>query len=98
MRDISNFEVALRNACNAAMESSWQGDTHWLLDENSPARRPVMRKSARGMLDSNPVSYTHLVGTSLVKRVPALVAALRRVAKRAHVHSLCTINPRILAA
>lgn len=26
MRDISNFEVALRNACNAAMESSWQGD------------------------------------------------------------------------
>ena len=38
------------------------------------------------------------VGTSLVKRVPALVAALRRVAKRAHVHSLCTINPRILAA
>ena len=38
------------------------------------------------------------VGTSLVKRVPALVAALRRVAKRAHVHSLCTINPGILAA
>lgn len=56
MRDISNFEVALRNACNAAMESSWQGDTHWLLDENSPARRPVMRKSARGMLDSNRIN------------------------------------------
>lgn len=56
MRDISNFEVALRNACNAAMESSWQGDTHWLLDEKSPARRPVMRKSARGMLDSNRIN------------------------------------------
>ena len=56
MRDISNFEVALRNACNAAMESSWQGDAHWLLDENSPARRPVMRKSARGMLDSNRIN------------------------------------------
>lgn len=56
MRDISNFEVALRNACNAAMESSWQGDAHWLLDENSPARRPVMRKSARDMLDSNRIN------------------------------------------
>ena len=56
MRDISNFEVALRNACNAAMESNWQGDAHWLLDENSPARRPVMRKSARGMLDSNRIN------------------------------------------
>ncbi len=56
MRDISNFEVALRNACNAAMESSWQGDAHWLLDENSPARRPVMRKSARGILDSNRIN------------------------------------------
>ena len=56
MRDISNFEVALRNACNAAMESSWQGDVHWLLDENSPARRPVMRKSARGILDSNRIN------------------------------------------
>ena len=56
MRDISNFEVALRNACNAAMESSWQGDAHWLLDENSPARRPIMRKSARGMLDSNRIN------------------------------------------
>lgn len=56
MRDISHFEVALRNAYNAAMELSWDGDAHWLLDDNSPARRPVMRTSAKGMLDSNRIN------------------------------------------
>ena len=38
------------------------------------------------------------VGASLVKRVPAFVAALRRIAERAHMHSLCAIDPRIFAA
>lgn len=56
MRDISYFEVALRNAYNDVMESRWDGDTHWLLDDESPARIPVMRKSARGTLDSNRIN------------------------------------------
>lgn len=56
MRDISHFEVALRNAYNAVMESRWDGKEHWLLDETSPVRRPVMRKSAKGLLDSNRIN------------------------------------------
>lgn len=56
MRDISHFEVALRNAYNDVMESSWNGESHWLLDNESPARRPVMRRSAKGMLDSNRIN------------------------------------------
>lgn len=48
MRDISNFEVALRNACNAAMESSWQGDAHWLLDENSPGTQTRDEEVSQG--------------------------------------------------
>lgn len=67
MRDISNFEVALRNACNAAMERSWDGDKHWLLDDMSPARRPVMRKSATGALDANRINR---------KTIDAAVSAL----------------------
>ena len=38
MRDISHFEVALRNAYNDIMESRWDGEEHWLLDDASPAR------------------------------------------------------------
>ena len=56
MRDISHFEVALRNTYNNVMESCWDGEGHWLLDDASPARRPVMRKSAKGMLDSNRIN------------------------------------------
>lgn len=56
MRDISHFEVALRNAYNDVMESSWNGESHWLLDNESPARRPAMRRSAKGMLDSNRIN------------------------------------------
>ena len=39
LRDISHFEVALRNAYDAVMRECWQGDAHWLLDDESPARR-----------------------------------------------------------
>lgn len=56
MRDISHFEVALRNAYNDVMESCWDGEGHWLLDDASPVRRPVMRRSAKGMLDSNRIN------------------------------------------
>ncbi len=45
MRDISYFEVALRNAYNDTMGSRWDGDEHWLLDDGSPVRKPVVRKS-----------------------------------------------------
>ncbi len=56
MRDISYFEVALRNSYNAVMEARWDGEAHWLLDDKSPARRPVVRKSNKGETDVNRVN------------------------------------------
>lgn len=56
MRDISYFEVALRNSYNAVMEVCWSGETHWLLDDESPARKPVVRKSGKGETDVNRVN------------------------------------------
>ena len=49
MRDISYFEVALRNAYDRVMRESWGGD--WLIDDDSPARMPLVRRSKRGELD-----------------------------------------------
>ena len=56
MRDIAYFEVALRNAYDGVMSSCWGGDEHWLLDEGSPVRKPVVRKSGRGLFDVNRVN------------------------------------------
>lgn len=56
MRDISYFEVALRNAYNDTMEARWDGERHWLLDGDSPVRRPVMRKSGKGTVDVNRIN------------------------------------------
>jgi hypothetical protein len=36
---LSDWEIALRNAYDAAMCQWWKGDQHWLLDPNSPVRR-----------------------------------------------------------
>lgn len=56
MRDISYFEVALRNSYNSVMESRWDGEAHWLLDDGSPVRKPVVRKSGKGESDVNRVN------------------------------------------
>ena len=56
IRDISHFEVALRNAYDRVMSEAWDGGKHWLLDDESPARRPVMRRSAHGELDANRIN------------------------------------------
>lgn len=53
MRDIAYFEVALRNACGEAMASCWNGEKPWLLDDESPVRRTVLRKSARAEVGVN---------------------------------------------
>ena len=52
----------------------------------------------QGLVMAAELNLDAQIGTSLVKRVPAFVAALRRIAERAHMHSLCAIEPRILAA
>lgn len=47
MRDVSHFEVALRNAYDRVMGERWEG-SHWLLDDASPALRPIVRMSKNG--------------------------------------------------
>lgn len=42
MRDIAHFEVALRNSYDRMMCERWKG-SHWLLDEQSPVLRPIIR-------------------------------------------------------
>lgn len=41
MRDISHFEVALRNAYDQAFRDHWKGTDHWILDPKSPAVVPI---------------------------------------------------------
>ena len=47
MRDVSHFEVALRNAYDRVMGERWSG-AHWLLDDGSPVLRPIVRISKNG--------------------------------------------------
>ena len=69
MRDISHFEVALRNAYDRVMCEGWHGDAHWLLDDASPARRPVMRRSKRGELDANRINRKAI--DAVIGRLPS---------------------------
>ena len=52
----------------------------------------------QGFVVAAELNFDTQIGTRLVERVPAFVAALRRIAERAHMHSLCAINPGIFAA
>ena len=45
LRDISFFEVALRNSHDRCMTKRWNGEAHWLPDPLSPVRSPILRKS-----------------------------------------------------
>lgn len=51
LKDVSFFEVALRNAYNRAIASTWRGADHWLFDDASPARRPILRRNKRGQVN-----------------------------------------------
>ena len=52
--DISHFEVALRNAYDRVLRENWDGAGHWLLDDASPVRAPIMRTSrSKKVLDVN---------------------------------------------
>jgi hypothetical protein len=48
--DVAHFEVALRNAYDRVMRNHWTGPSHWLLDDNSPVRLPILRQSKAGKL------------------------------------------------
>ena len=54
LRDVSFFEVALRNAYDKAISATWSGNEHWLFDNASPIRRPILRRNKRGQVqDAN---------------------------------------------
>lgn len=54
LRDVSFFEVALRNACNKAISRTRSGNGHWLFDDVSPVRRLILRTNKRGKVkDTN---------------------------------------------
>lgn len=56
LHDMAHFEVALRNSYDAVMSRLWEGREHWLVDEASPVRRPIMRRAKAGELDLNRIS------------------------------------------
>lgn len=47
LKDVSFFEVALRNAYDRALSSTWSGFDNWLFDDASPVRRPILRTNKR---------------------------------------------------
>lgn len=54
LKDVSFFEVALRNAYSRTIDSTWSGADHWLFDDESPVRRPILRRNKRGQVsDAN---------------------------------------------
>lgn len=54
LRDVSFFEVALRNAYDRAISATWSGSKHWLFDDASPVRHPILRTNKRGKVkDAN---------------------------------------------
>lgn len=57
LRDVSFFEVALRNAYDKAISSTFAGNGHWLFDDASPVRRPILRTNRRGQInDANRIN------------------------------------------
>src|SRR5699024_3153032 len=58
-RDISHFEIALRNSYDMAIAKHWNGKAHWLLDPDSPAVTPIWRikKDRSGLKRGSDVNY-----------------------------------------
>ncbi len=57
LRDVSFFKIALRNAYSRCIERGWQGNEHWLFDDSSPVRRPIIRTNKRKqVVDSNRIN------------------------------------------
>lgn len=57
LRDVSFFEIALRNAYDRLLSEAWTGDGHWLFDDASPMRRPILRTNKRGQVtDANRIN------------------------------------------
>ncbi len=57
LRDVSFFEIALRNAYSRCFDENWHGKDHWLFDDTSPLRKPILRKNKRkALVDANRIN------------------------------------------
>jgi hypothetical protein len=67
LKDISFFEIALRNAYADCLASNLTCGRHWFIDDSSPIRKPILRKNKRKQqVDVNRLNRNtidHLVGT-----------------------------------
>lgn len=58
MHDIAHFEVALRNAYDAAISAVWPHQNHWLLHPESPAVMPIWRtRNVKGIKRGSDVNF-----------------------------------------
>lgn len=76
MRDISHFEIALRNAYNETMESRWPGKSHWLLDPDSPAVTPIWRIRRTGQVSNGEPTLTIRIVGQWMGRSESVVATV----------------------
>lgn len=61
LRDISFFEIALRNAYDRCISNYGNSATDWLFDLDSPVRRAIERKNSRGKInDANRVNRSQI--------------------------------------
>ncbi len=51
LKDTSFLEDGLGNAYNRTISSTWNRADHWLFDDTSPVRRPILRKNKRGQVN-----------------------------------------------
>lgn len=59
LRDISFFEIALRNRYDQCLTQLVPTGKHWLFDDESPVRKPIMRKNKRGnVVNANNLNCT----------------------------------------
>ena len=66
LRDVSLFEVALRNSYNREIEENFNGDEHWLFDALSPIRKPILRTNKRGQ-----VNDAHRINRNIIDHLKA---------------------------
>ncbi|STC69278.1 hypothetical protein [Corynebacterium pilosum] len=56
MHDIAHIEVGIRNTYDQTISSNFDGDDHWLFDDNSPVMKPLIRSRKGKESDLNDIN------------------------------------------
>ncbi len=57
LKDVSFFEIALRNAYSRCFDENRHGKDRWLFNDTSPLRKPILRKNKRkALVDANRIN------------------------------------------